>query len=217
MKNLIKFIFVALLAVVAMPRDSQAVLYGFYNITANSPDDAAIGESQLSVDVLWNEVDGLVEFTFANSGPYASSITDVYFMGGTLLAMAEIDEGGGGVDFSQYASPENLPGGQNVGFTATQGLTADSNPPVQANGVNPGEWLTIGFTLQGGQTYQSVLDDLNDGDLRIGIHVQGFASGGSESFVTSGSAPAPVPEPATVLLLGSGLVGLAAFRKRFKG
>jgi len=215
-KNLIKFLCVALLAIVAMPCDSQAVLYGFYNISANNPDDAAIGEAQLSVDVLWNEVDGLVEFTFANSGPYASSITDVYFMDGTLLALAEIDEGGGGVDFSQYASPGDLPDGQEVGFAATQGFSADSNPPVEANGVNPGEWLTIGFILQGGQTYQSVLDDLDDGDLRIGIHVQGFASGGSESFVTSGSAPAPVPEPATMLLLGSGLLGLSSFRKRLK-
>ena len=39
------------------------------------------------------------------------------------------------------------------------------------------------FSLEDGQTYD-VLDDLDSGDLRVGLHVQAFCRGGSESFVT---------------------------------
>lgn len=45
-----------------------------------------------------------------------------------------------------------------------------------------------------------------------------FGSGRSDfgSYGFSGGSAVPVPEPSTMLLLGSGLAGLVAFRKRFK-
>ena len=40
-------------------------------------------------------------------------------------------------------------------------------------------------------------------------------SAGGANFNNPGT-PAPVPEPSTMLLLGTGLVGLAGFRRKFK-
>jgi hypothetical protein len=58
-------------------------------------------------------------------------------------------------------------------------------------------------------TVADVLNDLNTGALRVGIHVIGYGSGGSESFIN-----VPVPEPGTGLLVGAGLLVLAAHRRR---
>ena len=199
-----------------IPLPAHALLLGFDSITNNNLADASIGETQLFVNVT-GAGDHQVLFQFGNTGSFASSICDVYFDDGSLLSMAGIawiDNSSNGVSFSQDARPGNLPGGNNASppFVTTAGFSADSDPEVQPNGVNPGESLGIIFDLEDDQTFSNVLAELASGDLRIGIHVQGFDSGGSESFVNS------IPDPATVFLLGSACLmgGLAGFRRKFR-
>ncbi|HEX5065147.1 MAG TPA: PEP-CTERM sorting domain-containing protein [Myxococcota bacterium] len=171
--------------------------------------DCDIGEAQMSVDVT-DPGGGQIDFTFHNVGAAASSIADVYWDDGTLLSIFSITNGPG-VSFSQGATPPDLPGGNNASppFVTSVGFSADSDAPVEPNGVNPGEFLTVRFDLIGGQSFANAISDLTDGDLRVGIHVQGFATGGSESFVNT-----PVPEPGTLALFAGGVLALAGKRRK---
>jgi hypothetical protein len=196
---------------------SQALTYGFTNISGNDVNNTTSGEAQLSVDVT-DAGTGQVLFTFNNAGPDAMSITDVYFDDGHLLGISSI-ESSTGVSYTQGAAPGNLPSANNINpsFSTTAGFSADSDPAVQPNGVNPGEWLKIYFELkESDQTYQTVIDDLANGSLRIGIHVQGFDGGGSEAFVNGGTPPNNVPDAtASIMLLGIALMGVEGYRRRF--
>jgi len=205
---------------------AHAIPFSFTGITNNNAADTSMGEAQFWVDVTDATLDGgaRVLFTFYNDGPASSSIAGIYFDDGHLLGISSI-VGSSGVGFTRDATPGNLPGGNGIGFHTSAGFSAGSVQPRPHNGVNPGEWVGIYFDIINGYSFQNVVEDLESGTLlRVGIHAIGFASGGSESFLnnldpTTASVDAPVappvPEPATVFLFGSGLLGLAALRKRF--
>ena len=215
-----------LVLVVILSTEARAETYGFKAITANSVADVAIGETQLYVNVddpgttvrIDDGTGTLVEhnqvlFTFINDGPEASSITDVYFDDGALLGIAAIDNSDPGVSFLQGASPGNLPSANSAipPFQTTAGFLADSDSPVQPSGVNPGEELGITFALISDLDFGDVISAINlgftdpwaIGNLRIGIHVQGFVGGGSESFILT-----PAPGALILGMLGFGAAGL---------
>jgi len=212
-------------AVLLVPLTAQAVTYGFYNITNNNAANAATaGQYLVDVTAYAATPANDVLFLFTNSGPVASSICDVYFDDGTLLYLAQVFNSTG-VSFTQAeiskVSPPDLPGGNNITphFNVTGYFKADTDPPVQPNGVNPGEQLGILFTLQPGEDVAHTVTALTNGDLRIGIHVQAIGTGGSESFVNNkipGGGGGVIPVPPTVWLLGSGLVGIGLLGWRRK-
>lgn len=204
---------------------SSTTTYGFVGVgdpSANAT-NVATGISSLRVEVIDFGVapSGYSQVAFKFTNASTSSLTDVYFDDGTLLGIASISDSGNTVSFSEGAKPANLPGGNNLAldFNTTKGFSADSNPPISPNGVTSGEWLTIIFDLQSGKNYQSVISAMSlpngggAGDLRIGLHVQSFANGGSASFV---NVATPVPEANTyaMMLAGLGLLGFTVMRRR---
>jgi hypothetical protein len=188
--------------------DAQAVPLTFTCITNNSATDCGIATAQISVTIEALGTDQ-ARLSVSNLGPEDTSYARILFDGDVLDAIAAIGDSPTAVDFEDASPGGVLPGGNGNPINFTTDLEAEAANPKPSRGLNPGESLTIDLDIADGFDFQDVLDALADGSLRIGMHVQSFESGGSESILN-----VPVPEAGTLALLGAGLAGLARSGRR---
>ncbi len=87
-----------------------------------------------------------------------------------------------------------------------------SNSDTGNNRANP---LSFDVYTQAGTdlSIANFSSTLSTGGYLFSAHIADYTGGKSAKFATDGS-PAPVPEPSTILLLGSGLAGLAFVARR---
>ncbi len=200
-------VLVAALCLVISVTPAYSAQFTFVNISNNSGIASSVA-SQLLVDVIDSGAN--VDFKFTNAVGTASSITDIYFdqVLALFTGISSISDSGAGVAFASPASPADLPEGGTIGFTAD--FSADSDSPPSPNGVDAAsEWVTISLALGSG-TYADIINALNSGALRVGLHVQAIGiNEDSDAFVNT-----PVPEPGFYGLLSLGLGGLYLLRRR---
>nr|WHW29720.1 hypothetical protein [uncultured bacterium] len=201
---------------ISLTVQAAMVEYSFERVTNNNVEDLS---SQLSIKIWdWsganNEFGTLLTsnaifFTVHNAVGTDSAVSEVYFDDGLLGPSIVHNSLGGFTDFTGGgANPGNLPGGNTIGFVATQLFSADAqgNP---SKGVNTAtDILGIELGLGGFADYDAVVAAVNSGDLRFGYHIRAVGvADDSDSYASV------VPVPAAMWLFGSALMGLTGMRK----
>jgi hypothetical protein len=74
---------------------------------------------------------------------------------------------------------------------------------------------TFDFGINSQTEIANFTDILANQENFIAVRFQGFANEASAKLTGGGGGGAQVPEPATIFLLGSGLLGLLGYRKKF--
>lgn len=162
-----------------------------------------------------------IEYTATNNG--GGNYTLVYNVINDTLSQ---DIGGFSIYFGQTADGLNFtnsfafdhftPGDQPVGWDSYSfepsaiELPGQFNSDAMGAGIASGASLggfTVSFDWTGAGSYDGLFFEVFDADGNFSILDTGYTTLGG------GNGTAPVPEPATMLLFGTGLGGVAFFRK----
>src|SRR5690606_10047537 len=160
--------------------------YTFTRLTSTGGAGRAVGQL---TDEGSPHRDNPAHLSFLHVGPASASTAGISFARATMRGQGLGAATSGGVAFGPGGGI--LPAGNPIDFNVDASFLASA--PRQPNGVGPGELVTIRFELLYGQSAHDPFTslalglanpgfDMADG-LRVGLHVQGYAGGQSESFV----------------------------------
>lgn len=152
-------------------------------------------------------------FTFSLlPGAGSSQLNEIYFDDAGHFGGISISAFSAGVNYTVgNAAPADLSQGNTAtpAFVATAGLNATPvNGAGGANRIDLGESLSLLLTYNVGFDWGSVIAGLTDGSLRVGVR----GTDPTSSYVNN--ALAPVPLPASGLVLAGAVLGLGALRRK---
>ena len=205
---------VAGVAAVSAVSAAPAWAFSFSNIAGgDTPGDAYVNSFGFEVV----EQGGLIVFDIYNFGnPEASSmfISKVFFdddNNNNYLSDPRPNVNNvGQVRFTDGAGNNQLPQGGN-NFTTDYAFSRDTGDG-NGWGIQANEKLGLAFRGD----FDNIMTALNNGTLKIGLHVQALPGGASDSYISSSSSgnTQDTPEPLTMLAAGAAVGFGTMFKKQ---
>ena len=150
-------------------------------------------------------------FNYGNAAAPSMFISKVFFDDNGYLSQPWVNANNnvGQVDFSGGAGNDQLPQGGNS-FTTDYAFSRETGAG-NVWGIQGGEKLQLVFAGE----FVSIVNALNTGALKIGLHVQALPNGQSDSYISSNSGNTQdTPEPLTMLAAGAAVGFGTMFKKQ---